>query len=524
MAELVEPVLDVKQIQGNIFRGFGTPLLQLAGYKIDDASRAREWLAELAPLVWTIEKVHAFRLLRTALRNALSREQLHDVLMNLAFSANGLRELGISVDNIAEGLFLLPMGMLAGSLGDRIVNERPVDYKLGSTWDDTPDVLFLLGSQTANDLDAGYKALDGEAQQNGCRNIYEERGAALPNKAEHFGYRDGIAIVGPRGRLSDEPDDFLTPRLISASDPLAKTHAKPGQALVWPGQFVFGYPMQKRTDPLTPGPIADGGESWMTNGSFLVFRRLRQDVSRFREFLSTAAVKLTKATGKPWSARQVGAALVGRWEDGTPTSLSPDAEMASISGDPLRVNYFNFSQAAPPVDIDDVPGQVRQIPGASADHEGIKCPFAAHIRKVNPRDTDTDQGPALATLTFHMLRRGIPFGPLFVAGEGDPPPERGLLFLAYQTSFDQQLRLLNTMWMNNPDAPLFTGEGHDPIVGQIVGDSATPRFLTIRGARLEASDRWVIPTGGAFLFAPSIDCLRSLSRRTSGDTWRPGRA
>jgi hypothetical protein len=70
--------------------------------------------------------------------------------------------------------------------------------------------------------------------------------------------------------------------------------------------------------------------------------------------------------------------------------------------------------------------------------------------------------------------------------------------------------VLNSDWMNNPNAP-FSTDGQDLLVGQ--GDSSG-RHAVIRGtrndARLETLGRWIIPTGGAFLFAPSLSLLRTL--------------
>jgi deferrochelatase/peroxidase EfeB len=106
-----------------------------------------------------------------------------------------------------------------------------------------------------------------------------------------------------------------------------------------------------------------------------------------------------------------------------------------------------------------------------------------------------------------MLRRGIPFGPPFTPETASI--ERGLLFLAFMTSIDGQFKVLNTAWMNSPHAPP-PAEGHDLLVGQDVSG----RFGHIRGqggdAKLETLAQWVIPTGGAFLFAPSLSLLRNL--------------
>jgi len=80
--------------------------------------------------------------------------------------------------------------------------------------------------------------------------------AALPGDVEHFGFRDGISQPGVRGRLSARPDHGLTRRYLDPSDPRAATFARPGQPLLWPGQFVFGYATELKDDPVTPGPIA----------------------------------------------------------------------------------------------------------------------------------------------------------------------------------------------------------------------------------------------------------------------------
>ena len=56
--------------------------------------------------------------------------------------------------------------------------------------------------------------------------------------------------------------------------------AGPGRPLVWPGHFLFEYLRQMRDQPeellLSSEPP---GPSWAKNGSFLVYRRLAQDVA-----------------------------------------------------------------------------------------------------------------------------------------------------------------------------------------------------------------------------------------------------
>ena len=60
------------------------------------------------------------------------------------------------------------------------------------------------------------------------------------------------------------------------------------------------------------------------------------------------------------------------------------------------------------------------------------CPFAAHIRKMNPRNDLSE-----SAIKPHMiLRRGIPFGPEVSTEErqsSTTAQERGLLFVCYQS-------------------------------------------------------------------------------------------
>lgn len=66
----------------------------------------------------------------------------------------------------------------------------------------------------------------------------------------------------------------------------------------------------------------------------------------------------------------------------------------------------------------------------------MKCPFAAHIRKTNPRD---DATPDNNVPSHMLLRRAIQFGPEVTAHEkqsqtSDPNHARGLLFVCYQSN------------------------------------------------------------------------------------------
>lgn len=489
-----EPLLDTAEIQGHGLRGFDTAHLELVGLKFGDIAGTRAFCGSVAERIASLAAVHDFRLRRSAGDAATFRQ----VLVNALFSTYGLRTLGIDGSALNEGLFNLAMGKLAASLGD-----RAEDYIVGQDKDHTPDLLLLIGCDDPATVGAAADEWEAEATARGMRRIYRERGNVLPGEIEHFGYRDGISQVGPRGKLAS--GEFLTLRRIDPSDPAAAMFGKPGQPLVWPGQFVFGYPTQT-DDPIRPGPLANGPE-WAHNGSLVVFRRLRQDVAAFRQFLDIGARELSGKAGRTYTADQVGAAVVGRWQDGTPAVLSPDAPIPELARDGDRLNHFGFNGVSA-VRVTVGAGEVRTVPGHAPDLSGDRCPAFAHVRKVNPRGVPTDQGEKGATLRFQMLRRGIAYGPEFTAETAGA--DRGLLFLAYQTSLSQQFRVLNNMWMNNPDAPEASAEGHDLLLGQ--APAGVARFGVLRGQRVESVARWVIPTGGAFLFSPAVGLFRRIAQ------------
>jgi Dyp-type peroxidase family len=503
-----EPILATSEIQGNGLRGFASPHQQLLGLKFDAAHVAKEWTKALAPRIRSLEQVHTYRLARSV--GALTNQSA--VLMNVAFSREGLRLLGVDASLVADGFFQQPMGVLAGSLGDKMVGGKPVDYVVGTSWEDTPDLLVVFGADDQHALCDAAESFRADAESVGVRLIYKDEGAILPGGTEHFGFRDGISQPGPRGRLSADPRDTLTLRYIDPADPRAEAFARPGQALVWPGQFVFGYPTQL-PGSRAPGPLADGGAPWMTNGSLLVLRRLRQNVLAFRRFCARAAEQATGATGRIYSSAQIAAMLVGRWEDGTPATLRPEGPDPLVSGNDFWINHFAYGNGVDAIGVG-AGTATELIEGSAEDRSGQRCPYFAHVRKVNPRDVDTDQGVAGRTLTFQMLRRGIPYGPP-LQGTNDDGADRGLLFLAYMTSVERQFQTINRLWMNNPSAPEVGEAGHDMLVGQAM--SGGSRFMTLRDSggvvrvRVTADEQWVTPTGGAFLFVPSVSFLRELA-------------
>jgi Dyp-type peroxidase family len=242
----------------------------------------------------------------------------------------------------------------------------------------------------------------------------------------------------------------------------------------------------------------------MRNGSFLVFRRLRQNVDEFTAFVAERTRELRDHQGfSDLDEQQLAAMLIGRWRNGTPLSRSPSH---CETADQLSDNYFAYAAEMPPVRVESN-RRVETIAGAPADLYGLRCPQSAHIRKVNPRDAPTDLGGEARTLALQFFRRGIPYT--------NSDTDRGLLFLAYTTAIEERFGRLNSVWMNQPDGPEQGFPGFDLLSGQAAPRQTRYGRLRRSGScRVDVStDRsWVTTTGGGFFFSPSVALLaRGLS-------------
>lgn len=498
-----EPILELNDIQGNIIPGFKKDSQHFLFFRIVDPSLARVWLHALAPRLSTAEEVLASHALWKQMRQRLGRDPdtLDFLFLNCAISAQGLSKLGVpDVDRFDDIAFKLGLEARATTLGDPPKGSgqpgAPDTWVFGAG-DRRPDLVLTLA---ADDLDwaiAAEQTLIAEAQQHGLAFVHSDRGRVRPGAMaghEHFGFKDGISQPAIRGRKSELAEDFVDPRTWPtdpAFDPYRTRFAAPGRPLVWPGHFLFGYPRQLRDSPETQRPSSNPvGPDWASNGSFLTYRRLNQDVLKFRAFLQTTTDAFRQNGFDPnLTLERLGARLVGRWASGWPVARDPFTDRGSGGGE----NYFRFVEATT------VPLPNDPLPLNMADPDGQICPFAAHIRKVNPRDDDTDLGPKERTFQKYILRRGITFGPEV---EDQPEAERGLIFAAFQSSIVDQFEFLMNDWVNDADKPHSAG-GVDPIL-------STRQNTTIRLVQgnqtfdCPVPGGWITASGGEYFFSPSI--------------------
>ncbi|MBW4594094.1 MAG: Dyp-type peroxidase [Brasilonema angustatum HA4187-MV1] len=540
-----EPVLCVNNIQGNILGGFNKDFQTLLFLEIENAGSFKQWLKTQIQFIATASEVIAFNRIFKATRKRRGREgSVKATWVNVAFSFEGLKKLTKDADAFTDKAFKAGLAARASQLNDPVDKDgKPIGWVVGGPDNGKVDVVFIVASDEHTDLQAEVarivESIVTFPKGSGAKITFIEEGATLPpplSGHEHFGNLDGLSQPGIRGRVSDDPKDLLTPR----ENPENPNQGKPGQDLLWSGEFVFGYEGQdekaKKLDD-SKGEVVSAGPSWANDGSYLVFRRLRQDVFKFHEFLKDTAEDLDT------NPRKVSAKLVGRWPSGAPTVRTPEKDNPSLGDDELANNDFEFNGEDPP----DENGFKNDVVPPSKDATGIRCPFIAHTRKTYPRNDKTPGGNGtteeeiidtseVTTQTRRLLRRGIPYGPVSPSTPDNPQQDpnfvdRGLHFLAYQTSIVDQFEFVTKFWVNNADFSDTAAKGHecegiseiplghDPIIGQSDqgGDRTRTFFIRLEDnqggsqcKKLTAPEDWVIPTGGGYFFAPSITALEKV--------------
>ncbi len=515
-----EPVYGPKaraNIQGNIIPGFNKDHQHFLFFRLGNLKRAKQWLRWIAPLISSMEEVLAFVRAHRALRARLGVREppMCATWVNIAFSHNAIAKLVNKADAEAFGDESFRQGLAERStyLGDPTRTAHPGHrsrWVVGGPRREA-DILVIVAADDPEDLVTVVNAIRARAAAARLRLLFQQRGDTLPGPLrghEHFGFKDGVSQPGVRGKVSAAPGDYITPRYIDPADPRALYFAKPGQLLLWPGQFLLGESRQQTEHLHASAPAATNFPRWAALGSYLVCRRLRQDVRAFWRFAIGAAAAL----GMP--GRQFASMLVGRWPSGAPVMRTPAADNPALAGDEFADNHFIFDDDTRPSSLRPIPGYAGDaFPQARADVLGAVCPHFAHIRKTNPRDSATDLGKPQDTLLRMILRRGIPFGkPIF--GVKRPSPrllrqERGLMFICYGSTIEDQFEFLTRRWANSPLQPNFGG--HDPIIGQRDERGDRERYVDFPTAagirRIELKNEWIIPTGGGSFFAPPLAAI-----------------
>ncbi len=215
------------------------------------------------------------------------------------------------------------------------------------------------------------------------------------------------------------------------------------QALLLPRELAWD-PVFGPDSVLVPCPLGDEDSF----GSFLVFRKLEQNVAAFKAAVTARAAAASAERTLPERKAVAGAESVGRFEDGTPLALD-----SSPGGAAPPEQHFRYD--SPPWN---------------------PVPQDAHTRLMNPRDGSERQSL--------FPRRGITYGApapsAYQPVSTTAPPETGvgLLFMGYMSNIEGQFEALQK---------------------RTVGDA------------MFGGGRFVRLLGGGYFFAPSLAGLGKLA-------------
>lgn len=486
--------LETHDIQGILLSGyFHLKHSRYMFLHLDDQKAARAWLAAIIPDI-TSAKYPV---------DANGKAIDPKWALNIAFTAAGIEALGYSVESFSqefkEGI-ADKEGVRSERLGDTH-RSSPATWDVGNPNVPESDTIHIcLMVQTEKyapedtiedpdeDLDVKCEEQRALFTKHGLREVATAEHGYLPHgrdardTREHFGFADAIS----------EPDLVGSPKRI-----------KDEQSCVEPGEFVLGYKNEYDMWPATPtvppksdthnnlqlephapeNPQETRPKDLGRNGTYIVFRKLHQDVAGWRRYF---------AEKFPEQTALMQAKFIGRWPSGAPFVLYTDKD--PYADDPLgqgRINDFCYSKLDP---------------------GGLACPIGAHIRRVNPRDSlEDDPVESIKSVKRHrLLRRGAIYGkklpPEVMEDDGE---HRGVLFMGVNSDIKRQFEFIQQTWINRPK---FNGlyDERDPVLGNHE-DGEELNNLTIQGEpvrqRVTGIPQFVTVKGGAYLFLPGIAAL-----------------
>ncbi|MEQ9179492.1 MAG: cytochrome P450 [Nitratireductor sp.] len=475
--------LETEDIQSILFGGMGRlaearmVALRMPA-RMPDAAR-RDWLDHLV---------------RTT---AFGAAEPTEAAMVSAFAPGGLLKLGLPgragglpasfPTSYRHGMADPYQSRVLGDIGDN----APERWEWGGP--DAPvDAVLVLYADTPERLQKNLDALLALSEEAGIKTAAslaltierDDKGKPI----EHFGFRDGIS----------QPVIAGTPRARRAAE---------AQHRVAAGEFILGYPDELGRCPpsLVLGAGLDGagrlsgagrtggdGEEpqWRDfgrNGSYLVIRQLAQNVDAFETFCRDAARDFGRDEigGRP-APEWVGAKLLGRWKDGT-SLIGHPTWRAGREPD----NDFLF---------------------AGDDPQGRQCPFGAHIRRSNPRDSLGAKPETQIRISkrHRILRVGRTYARKAKAGK---KAEKGMVFMCLNADIERQFAFIQQTWVNNRGFESLREEA-DPLVGNVAGAGC----FTIAGPdgplRLNGLSAFVTVRGGGYFFVPGRRALRYLRWQT----------
>jgi deferrochelatase/peroxidase EfeB len=532
----VSEQLDLLDIQGNVIRAygrFGYPVARYVCLNIRDGAKGRAFVGSVTKRVTTAVKWG----------EGPGRIARPEWTVNMAFSYQGLKELELpraSLSTFAPE-FVAGMRGRVDILGDhgpsspdhwdpvwhenRVSREKDVHILITLNGmmprpEGAQDDLQALLEKSKDNRDAahawlldrvkesdggvvvlgGHRADDGEILDYQDVNVLFENG--VPASKEHFGYADGIIDPVFEGVPYDAD------RVNGRGKQIRNGRWAPLAA----GEFLLGHVDEAREYPLAPKPLL-----LARNGTYMVYRKLHENVGTFNSFLKEHGAKY------PGGEELLAAKFVGRWPDnGAPLTKAPDAaskkafdakfEAADRKGRDALLADFTYDD----------------------DMSGAKCPFSAHVRRINPRASlefkrdpsdppgfmkiskDAFDTPGALSNRRRLLRRGLPYGAVKDRTRDDG--NHGIIIMMLNASINRQFEFVQQQWINYGN-DFKAANDKEILLGNHTPDGEFPSKAVIQVDPnskdvpyiLSNIPRLVETRGGEYFFLPSMTALRMIA-------------
>jgi deferrochelatase/peroxidase EfeB len=460
---------------------------------------------------------------------------------NVAFTYDGLKSLGLPIQTLHSfpKEFAMGMKLRRDILGDNGVNspdnwdqiwcDKPVHMwvsingsaEQGEGAEANITARYLQVMALVAETQGGVELLTGHSGENGEQNLkYQDVSAVyengLPTAKEHFGYTDGISDPFFKGKSSN-PENVIGAGKPTLKDPSTLAGWEPLET----GEFILGYRDEMGEYPISPDP-----RLLSFNGTFMVYRKLHENVGSFKEYMEDVGKDF------PGGKEALAAKFSGRWRNGAPITTFPTQKeadefisklnKASVDRDSAETDQEKTIAAA---EFAKLKMQLTAF-NYNNDIPGAKCPVGAHMRRVNPRGAlqfgvkkAFNDNPGALVNRRRILRRGLPYGEV-----KDPTSNKGnhgIIFMALNASIERQFEFVQQQWVNYGNDFKLANE-KDPLLGNHgVADSGKGKGKMIVPNDPDGSNapffcgdipNLVNTLGGDYFFIPSLTALRMIAQ------------
>jgi deferrochelatase/peroxidase EfeB len=479
--------LDLADIQGFILRGYRMPMVRHFLLAVDVPAAARKLLGRLvsgdesdAPQITTAEDWHVGFAPGPKDNPAAAPRRKPDYCLNVGITWPGM--VALEIKDRVPAVSFKSFGAFIGGAAERakLVGDTgpsgPENWAggFGKGRDHVLMTLHALSPDAMKSYSDRLSALFAEGnafrelwRMDGMAWIEMKDGKPTPCAKVPFGYTDGISMTTIHGGPENYPPD----------------HQQPCE----PWLFVL---QDEAENYFVPEPKDLG-----LNGSFAVFKMIMIDVVGFENFLQSNKDKI--------DPELLAAKMCGRWRNGVPLALSPDADSPPGGIPPEQLNNYEYVNA-----------------DGSGDPKGLRCPVGAHMRRINPRGQPvTGQSqPGGSNNTHRLIRRGMPYGPNFDPKQPYDGIERGLLGKFINSSIENQYEFVLKQWVNEAEfagAVRLNPKSKDPLIG--TQDPAQSIFVIpqANGASpitVSGFSTFVTTKAAAYCFLPSVTALKFISQ------------